>query len=119
MTASKMFGVSFDTRNAAMVAQFWAYALGRELADGADAHNAVVLPGDITTTGPRLAFHQVPEGKTVKNRLHLDLMTTELAAETERLQRLGAIIVRDVSENGNHWITLADPEGNEFDLIGI
>jgi hypothetical protein len=54
-----MFGVSFDTHDAAMVAQFWAHALGRELADGADgadAHNAVVLPRDITTTGPRLAF---------------------------------------------------------------
>jgi predicted enzyme related to lactoylglutathione lyase len=101
-----------------MVAQFWAGALGRQLADGADTHDAVVLPGD-TTTGPRLAFHQVPEGKTVKNRVHLDLTTAELIAETERLQELGAIIVRDVSENGDHWITFADPEGNEFDLISI
>jgi predicted enzyme related to lactoylglutathione lyase len=119
MNSSTMFGISFDTHDAAKVAQFWAAALGRELADGADAHNAVVLPGDITTTGPRLAFHQVPEGKTVKNRVHLDLTTTELADETDRLQQLGATIVRDVSENGNHWITLADPEGNEFDLISI
>jgi predicted enzyme related to lactoylglutathione lyase len=119
MNSSTMFGISFDTHDAAKVAQFWAAALGRELADGADAHNAVVLPGDITTTGPPLAFHQVPEGKTVKNRVHLDLTTTELADETDRLQQLGATIVRDVSENGNHWITLADPEGNEFDLISI
>jgi predicted enzyme related to lactoylglutathione lyase len=119
MNSSTMFGISFDTHDAAKVAQFWAAALGRELADGADAHNAVVLPGDITTTGPRLAFHQVPEGKTVKNRVHLDLTTTELADETDRLQQLGATIVHDVSENGNHWITLADPEGNEFDLISI
>jgi predicted enzyme related to lactoylglutathione lyase len=119
MNSSTMFGISFDTHDATKVAQFWAAALGRELADGADAHNAVVLPGDITTTGPRLAFHQVPEGKTVKNRVHLDLTTTELADETDRLQQLGATIVRDVSENGNHWITLADPEGNEFDLISI
>ena len=119
MNSSTVLGISFDAHDAAMVAQFWAAALGRQLADGADAHNAVVLPGDITSTGPRLAFHQVPEGKTAKNRVHLDLTTTELVAETERLQRLGATIVRDVSENGNHWITLADPEGNEFDLISI
>jgi predicted enzyme related to lactoylglutathione lyase len=119
MTSSSIFGISFDTHDAAMVAQFWATALGRQLADGADAHNAVVLTGDITTTGPRLAFHQVPEGKTVKNRLHLDLSTNDLDFETERLQRLGATIVRDVSESGNHWITLADPEGHEFDLISI
>jgi predicted enzyme related to lactoylglutathione lyase len=119
MNSSTVLGISFDAHDAAIVAQFWASTLGRQLADGADAHNAVVLPGDITSTGPRLAFHQVPEGKTAKNRVHLDLTTTELVAETERLQRLGATIVRDVSENGNHWITLADPEGNEFDLISI
>jgi predicted enzyme related to lactoylglutathione lyase len=119
MNSSTMFGISFDTHDAATVAQFWATALGRQLAEGADAHNAVVLTGDITSTGPRLAFHQVPEGKTVKNRIHLDLTTTDLDSETDRLQRLGATIVRDVSENGNHWITLADPEGNEFDLISI
>jgi predicted enzyme related to lactoylglutathione lyase len=119
VNSSTVLGISFDARDAAMVAQFWAAALGRQLADGADAHNAVVLTGDITTTGPRLAFHQVPEGKTVKNRVHLDLAITELAAETDRLQQLGATIVRDVSQNGNHWITMADPEGNEFDLISI
>jgi hypothetical protein len=114
-----MFGVSFDNHDAAMVAQFWVNALGRQLAEGADAHDAVVLTGDIITTGPRLAFHQVPEGKTVKNRVHLDLTTTELPADTARLPRLGAMIVRNVAENGNHWVTLADPEGNEFDLISI
>jgi predicted enzyme related to lactoylglutathione lyase len=119
MSSSTVFGISFDAHAAALVAQFWAAALGRPLADGADTGNAVVLPADITTTGPRLAFHQVPEGKTVKNRVHFDLTTTDLGSETDRLQQLGATIVRDVSENGNHWLTMADPEGNEFDLISI
>jgi predicted enzyme related to lactoylglutathione lyase len=119
MSTSTVFGISFDTHDAARVARFWAAALGRTLADGADAHDAVVVPSDLISAGPRLAFHQVPEGKTVKNRVHLDLTTTELDSETDRLQRLGATIVRDISENGNHWITLADPEGNEFDLISI
>jgi predicted enzyme related to lactoylglutathione lyase len=119
MNSSTMFGISFDTHDAATVARFWGAALGRQLADGADAANAVVLTGDIATSGPRLAFHQVPEGKTVKNRVHLDLTTTDLDSETDRLQQLGATIVRDVSVNGNHWITFADPEGNEFDLISI
>src|SRR5882757_8805241 len=117
MSSNSMFGIGFDTHDAALVGRFWAAALGRQLADGADADNAVVLAGDIATTGPRLAFHQVPEGKTVKNRVHFDLATTDLDSEADRLQQLGATIVRDVSENGNHWITLADPEGNEFDLI--
>jgi len=119
MNSSTVLGISFDARDAGMVAEFWAAALGRRLADGADASNAVVLPDDITTSGPRLAFHHVPEGKTVKNRVHLDLTTTDLASETDRLKQLGATIVGDVAQNGNHWITMADPEGNEFDLISI
>lgn len=94
-----MFGISFDSHDAAIVAKFWAAALRRQLADGADTDNGVVLPAD--TTGPRLAFHQVPEGKTVKDRIHLDLTTTDLDSETDRLQRLGPTIVRDVSENAN------------------
>src|SRR5258707_455208 len=98
MSSNSMFGIGFDTHDAALVGRFWAAALGRQLADGADADNSVVLAGDIATTGPRLAFHQVPEGKTVKNRVHLDLATTELDSEADRLQQLGATIVRDVSE---------------------
>ena len=66
-----------------------------------------------------MSTEHVPEGKTVKNRVHFDLASTDLGAETERLQELGATIVRDVSENGKHWITMADPESNEFDLISI
>jgi predicted enzyme related to lactoylglutathione lyase len=119
MSSSTVFGVSFDSHDAGRVAQFWAATLDRQLAEGADIHNAVVLASDDIATGPRLAFDQVPEGKTVKNRLHFDLATTDLEAETERLQQLGATIVRDLSEGGNHWITMADPEGNEFDLISI
>jgi predicted enzyme related to lactoylglutathione lyase len=119
MTSSTVFAISFDTHDAARVARFWAETLGRQLANGADTQHAVVLPADITNTGPRLAFHQVPEGKTVKNRVHFDLASTDLGAETERLQELGATILREVSENGKHWITMADPESNEFDLISI
>jgi hypothetical protein len=51
--------------------------------------------------------------------VHLHLTTGELEEEIERLDQLGATILRDLSENGNHWITMADPEGDEFDLIGI
>jgi hypothetical protein len=117
MSTSTLFGASFDARDAAKVARFWAAALGRDLADGADTDNAVVLPGDIiTATGPRLAFHRVPEPKTVKNRVHLDLITTDIDGESERLIDLGA--TKLASHDGPaHWVTFADPEGNEFDLI--
>jgi len=116
MAAYTHFAASFDARDAAKVARFWATALGRELADGTDADNAVVLPGDITATGPRLAFHRVPEPKTVKNRVHFDLITVDLDTETARLIDLGA--TKLASHDGQaHWVTFADPEGNEFDLI--
>ena len=64
--------------------------------------------------GPRFFFQQVPEQKTVKNRLHLDLRTHDRAAEIERLTALGASILRDVHELGREWTVMQDPEGNEF-----
>jgi predicted enzyme related to lactoylglutathione lyase len=116
MSTSTVFGISFDTHDAARVARFWAAALGRTLADGADAHDAVVVPSDLISAGPRLAFHQVPEGKTVKNRVHLDLITTDIDGESERLISLGATVVNTIVGQAR-WITFADPEGNEFDVI--
>jgi len=116
MTRSTVLGLSFDAHDAARVARFWAAALGRQVADGATTDDAVVLAGDLFSTGPRLAFHQVPEDKTVKNRVHLDLVTTDIDGESDRLISLGATVVNTISGQAR-WITFADPEGNEFDLI--
>ena len=74
------------------------------------------LRTDDPAAGPRLAFHQVPEPKTVKNRFHLDLITTDYQAEIRRLVGLGATVLNAI-DNGARWTTMADPEGNEFDLI--
>jgi len=111
-----VIGAAFDARDADLVARFWAAALGRDVADGATTENAVVLSSDDPAAGPRLAFHQVPEPKTVKNRFHLDLITTDYEAEIERLVGLGATTLNTV-DRGVRWTTMADPEGNEFDLI--
>jgi len=116
MSTSTLFGASFDARDAAKLARFWAAALGRELADGANADNAVVLPGDVAATGPRLAFHRVPEPKTVKNRVHFDLITTDIDTESARLIDLGATKLNSFRGQA-HWVTFADLEGNEFDVI--
>ena len=62
-------------------------------------------------------FHRVPEGKQVKNRVHVDFITGGLQEEVERLLALGATHVRDVDEGGYQWATLTDPEGNEFDVV--
>lgn len=68
--------------------------------------------------GPRLLFQHVPESKSVKNRVHLDVHVGEdrRHAEIERLVGLGATRLWDGSQGPQTWVTLADPEGNEFCL---
>jgi len=65
---------------------------------------------------PRLLFQHVPEAKTVKNRLHLDVRVgpERREAEVERLTGLGATELWRGSQGPNEWVTMADPEGNEF-----
>ena len=115
--SSTVFGVAFDADDAQAVARFWAAALGRPVADGATGDNAAVT-ADPAVPGSRIGFHRVPEGKTVKNRMHLDLITTDFDAEVDRLISLGATKLNEIKKDtGAHWATLADPEGNEFDVI--
>lgn len=69
-------------------------------------------------TGRRILFQAVPEPKTVKNRVHLDLLVGPEAhdAEVERLIALGATVVGVHDGDDGRWTLLADPEGNEFDV---
>ncbi|GHD94068.1 VOC family protein [Streptomyces naganishii] len=69
-----------------------------------------------TGLGRRLLFQRVPEAKTGKNRLHLDLHPGEglREREVERLEGLGASVLRHVKEPAGQWVVMADPEGNEF-----
>ena len=85
---------------------------------------------DPSGDGPRIWFQQVPEGKTIKNRLHLDIAAgggrsvpietrrARVEAEAERLVGLGATLVRTLAEPGLDHVAVAmtDPEGNEFDI---
>ncbi|MFJ3665699.1 VOC family protein [Streptomyces sp. NPDC090106] len=83
---------------------------------------AVRHPGDPcdadsgTGLGRRVLFQRVPEEKTVKNRLHLDLHPGAGRREDEvaRLAALGARVLREVEEPSGAWVVMADPEGNEF-----
>jgi hypothetical protein len=115
--SSSVTGLSVDCTDAEAVARFWAAALSREIAANPTEENAVVSAGADPASGPRLAFHRVPEPKKVKNRLHLDLITTDFDAESARLIALGARKVRDVDAGDARWTTFTDVEGNEFDLI--
>jgi predicted enzyme related to lactoylglutathione lyase len=114
--SNSVLGLSIDCADAAELAQFWADVLGRQVSPQPTAEFAAVDAGE-STQGPPLAFHQVPEAKTVKNRLHLDLISSDFAAESDRLVSLGATWVAGVERDGARWTTFRDPEGNEFDLV--
>jgi catechol-2,3-dioxygenase len=113
--SSSLRAVTFDCADAATLAGFWADVLGRQVAEDPTSEHAVLLPGD--TSGLRIVFNQVPEPKTVKNRLHLDVISETFDAEKERLLNLGAQRLRDIQRDTSRWTTFADIEGNEFDLI--
>ncbi|RMI12928.1 VOC family protein [Cellulomonas triticagri] len=111
--ASTFHGLTFDAYDAHAVAAFWAAALGRDVAPGGSAARAEILPDD---SAPRLVFTQVAAGGSVRNALHLDLVTDDLERESERLVRLGARRVGAVGGTAR-WVSLTDPEGNPFDLL--
>ena len=115
MTTS-VIGLSIDCADPVAVAGFWSEVLGRPVNPGANAEKTAIDATD-PASGPRLAFHKVPEPKTVKNRLHLDLRTDRFEAESERLAGLGATPIRSFERPQIRWTTFADPEGNEFDLV--
>ena len=109
--SSTLSHLTFDCGDAAALAGFWSAVLESPVDDGASADFAVVK-GD-----PGWMFIKVPESKTVKNRVHPDLTTTDLPAEVTRLTKLGATHRADHDEQGTTWATLTDPEGNEFDVV--
>jgi hypothetical protein len=107
--------VNFDCGDPALVGRFWAAALSQELK--ADDDGIYYLEaGD---TGPEMIFISVPEEKTVKNRVHLDLRPDDQAAEVERLLSLGARRV-DIGQTGEEsWVVLADPEGQRVLRVAL
>jgi hypothetical protein len=112
-----------DCADPQRLAEFWAEVLGWVAAPQGDGDYWVTAPGAMVSgapagPGPVLTFLGVPEPKTVKNRLHLDLNPSGCgqAEELERLLGLGARRV-DVGQGDVSWVVLADPEGNEFCLL--
>ena len=112
---------SIDCANAYRLSEWWKQVLG--YVDQPDDPNA---PGheecwiQRPDGGHPLLFIEVPEGKQVKNRIHLDLRPSADTREVElaRLLALGATEVADRrAPDGRGWVTLADPEGNEFCLL--
>ena len=103
--------LTFDCADAEKLAGFWAAVLDQPVGDGASPEYAVL------TGTPGWMFLQVPEPKAGKNRVHPDLSADDLPAELARLVALGATHLADHTEDGTSWTPLADPEGNEFDVV--
>jgi hypothetical protein len=106
----RVFNLTFDSRDPTALAEFWSAVLERPVG-GTGEFFAYI---DRTPADPAVLFIKVPEGKTAKNRFHLDLDTDDLAAARPRLEALGASFVHERNEHGVHWYTFQDPEGNEF-----
>ena len=137
--------VVFDCADPDRLATFWALVLGYQKQappegfaswpqfleaqgiprDQWNSASAVIDPAGI---GPRIFFQRVPEPKTVKNRVHLDVNVgggrkapiqerrQRVEAEAERLAAAGARRGRAIEERGEYWVNMYDPEDNEFDL---
>ncbi|WP_075301304.1 MULTISPECIES: VOC family protein [unclassified Pseudonocardia] len=130
--------IALDATDPHALARFWAAALGYEVEDHTEIVTGLLAAGHLTDDevltdgdraafcdvatcrgpGPRLFLQRVPEPKTAKNRIHLDLQVGPEAApaEIERLVALGAEVAWVTSDRGPVNTTLRDPEGNEFCL---
>lgn len=136
------FQVTFDANDTARLAEFWAFALDYELQppppgfdtwedfardrnipeDRWDALAAIVDP---VGEGPRVLFQKVPEQKTAKNRVHLDVNASAGIADPDERHRAverkvreleaeGATLLERFDEPTGYWVVMTDPEGNEF-----
>ena len=126
---SRLTEIVVDCRDPAAQAAFWAAALGYHVVRSEDGQVEIAPwrrePPDLAErvrqapAVPTVLFVPVPEAKAVKNRLHLDLRPVGLshAAEVERLIELGARRA-DIGQGEVPWVVLADPEGNEFCVLG-
>lgn len=112
-------GVVFDSADPARVADFWQAALGWTGREPGPRGEAVIFPreGETVFGPPSVVFQPVPEGRSVKNRVHLDLSSDDQEADVTRLEGLGARRV-DVGQPADAtFVVLADVEGNEFCVL--
>jgi hypothetical protein len=143
MGMSKTFQVTFDAADPAVLAAFWARALGyvlqpppkgfsswedfaEEQGIPPEQRNDLAAVVDPLGDRPRLLFQRVPEGKIVKNRVHLDVnaggdVTAEPGERRRRVEEhvtdlveAGGTRLETFDRNNEFWIVMQDPEGNEF-----
>ena len=107
--------VTFDCVDATVVSQFWSAVLNRPIdTEPMQPSPSFASIGLADSSRVAYMFIQVPERKSVKNRVHLDLDADDVPAEVTRVIALGAKHIHNKDEYDMQWTTLADPEGNEF-----
>jgi Glyoxalase-like domain len=121
---SKLTEVAIDCADPVGLARFWCAVLGYAVQD--EEEGVVTIGSPLVPEGkrrpgpvpPTLTFAKVPEGKTVKNRLHLDVNPTD-QEQDEEVRRLLALGARHaaVGQGDTSWVVLSDPEGNEFCVL--
>ncbi|MFF5447988.1 VOC family protein [Streptomyces sp. NPDC012888] len=126
MASIEQFQVTFDCAEPERLARFWCEVLGYVVPQAAEDRGSWSACVDPAGAGPRLFFQRVPEGKTAKNRVHLDVRVgtglvgeerlAALEAECARLVPLGAARVRLLYDGHDACIVMRDVEGNEFCL---
>jgi catechol 2,3-dioxygenase-like lactoylglutathione lyase family enzyme len=104
--------ITFDCADPPALARFWSAALDRSVDAGESEYFASI--DDSLADRPSWYFLKVPEAKTVKNRVHVDVSGQDREVEVGRLIALGAARLSDHDEWGAVWTVMADPEGNEF-----
>ena len=109
-------GVVIDCADPKRLAEFWREVLGYEYRMEEPDWCSLRSPGG---EAPFLSFQLVPEGKVVKNRVHLDIRPDgdTLDEEREHLEHLGATTLRFFDRGDYSHYIMADPEGNEFCLL--
>jgi hypothetical protein len=112
--------VCVDARDPAALGRWWSDVLGWPCVVDDDGDAVLEPPADdphFPSGQPDLLLLGVPEKKSVKNRLHLDLRPDDQAAEVARLEAMGARRVDVGQPADTSWVVLADPEGNEFCVL--
>jgi len=111
MSTATVGSIMVDCNDLDAMSGFWCRVL--------DLEEKLRFPGyvwlsRVSEGGPALAFQQVPEPRTVKNRIHLDLATPDLEGFAARVESLGGARLSDHEMGGHSWSVFADPEGNVF-----
>jgi catechol 2,3-dioxygenase-like lactoylglutathione lyase family enzyme len=110
--------ILIDCADAERLASFWCDVLGWKVIDRDEDEGDIEIGAPGGHGGVTIIFERVPEPKTIKNRIHLDVKANDgdQAKEVERLVALGARPI-DIGQGDVSWVVLADPEGNEFCVL--